>query len=104
MARESRCFLGWLPSFHNDCRGRLTLELSNPIPKLGVIAVVGCGAVRDYLRMKLGPLEYEVFRLLLLDAQHLLIEFTEPFRGTLTQMAAYPREIVKLTLARNAAL
>lgn len=60
-------------------------------------------AVRDYLRVRLGPLEYEVFGLLLLDAQHRLIEFTELFRGTLTQTAVYPREIVKLTLARNAA-
>ena len=35
--------------------------------------------------------------------QHHLIDDVELFRGTLTQTAVYPREIVKLTLARNAA-
>ena len=40
---------------------------------------------------------------MLLDARHRLIEATELFRGTLTQTSVYPREVVKLALARNAA-
>jgi len=60
-------------------------------------------AVRDYLRLSLGAKLHEVFVCLWLDAQHRVIAFDEPFRGTLTQTSVYPREIVKLALARNAA-
>ena len=38
-----------------------------------------------------------------MDAQNRLIEADELFRGTLSQTSAYPREVVKATLARNAA-
>jgi DNA repair protein RadC len=61
------------------------------------------GAVRDYLRLALGSREHEVFVCLWLDAQHRVISFQEPFRGTLTQTSVYPREIVKAALAANAA-
>lgn len=59
--------------------------------------------VRDFLRLKLDALTYEVFMVLLLDAQNRLIRAEEVFRGTLTQTSVYPREIVKLALAHNAA-
>jgi DNA repair protein RadC len=59
--------------------------------------------VRDYLRVRLGELEHEVFAVLLLDAQHRLIRYVELFRGTLTQTSVYPREVVKLGLQSNAA-
>ncbi|VFR81142.1 DNA repair protein RadC [plant metagenome] len=59
---------------------------------------------KQYLQLRLHRgLEHEVFALLLLDCQHRLIEYLEPFRGTLTQAAVYPREIVKIALAKNAA-
>ena len=61
------------------------------------------GAVRDWLRLHLGQLPHEVFMILLLDAQNRLIEACELFRGTLTQTSVYPREVVKLALAQNAA-
>lgn len=61
------------------------------------------GEVRDWLRLKLGHLPHEVFMVLLLDAQNQLIEARELFRGTLTQTSVYPREVVKLALAHNAA-
>lgn len=61
------------------------------------------GAVRDWLRLALGPLHHEVFVALWLDAQNRLIADEELFRGTLTQTAVYPREVVKRALARNAA-
>ena len=59
--------------------------------------------VRDFLRVKLGALEHEVFSVLMLDAQNRLIEYVELFRGTVTQASVYPREVVKESLARNAA-
>lgn len=59
--------------------------------------------VRDFLRIKLTALEHEVFALLMLDAQHRVIEFQVMFRGTVTQTSVYPREVVKELLARNAA-
>ena len=60
-------------------------------------------AVRDFLRVRLGGLEHEVFAVLMLDAQHALIEYVELFHGTVSQTAVYPREVVKESLARNAA-
>ena len=59
--------------------------------------------VRDYLRTKLAEREHEVFVTLLLDSQNRLIEYVELFRGTLAQTSVYPREVVKIALARNAA-
>jgi DNA repair protein RadC len=59
--------------------------------------------VRDWLRLYCANLEHEVFLILLLDAQNRLIEARELFRGTLSQTSVYPREVVKATLARNAA-
>ena len=61
------------------------------------------GAVRDYLRLAIGARQQEVFVCIWLDAQHRVIRFEEPFRGTLTQTSVYPREIVKAALAVNAA-
>ena len=37
-------------------------------------------AVRDFLWVRLGGLEHEVFAVLMLDAQHRLIEYVELFR------------------------
>lgn len=61
------------------------------------------GAVRNYLRLKLGDLEHEVFCTLFLDIQHRPIAIEELFRGTLSQTSVYPREVVKRALAHNAA-
>jgi DNA repair protein RadC len=66
-------------------------------------ALTSPGAVRDYLRLSLGPREHEVFVCVWLDAQHRVISCEEPFRGSLTQTSVYPREIVKAALAANAA-
>ncbi len=60
-------------------------------------------AVRDYLRLALEASPHEVFMVLCLDAQNRLIGADQLFRGTLTQTSVYPREVVKLALARNAA-
>src|SRR5688500_10795290 len=66
-------------------------------------ALTSPGAVRDYLRLRLGGLQHEVFVCIFLDAQHRAIKADELFRGTLTQTSVYPREVVKAALAANAA-
>ena len=48
-------------------------------------------AVRDYLRLHLGAREHEVFVVVLLDAQHRVLDIVDLFRGTLTQTSVYPR-------------
>lgn len=63
------------------------------------IALASPGAVTDYLRLRVGGMEHEVFGVLWLDAQNRLIEAEELFRGTLTQASVYPREVVKTALA-----
>ena len=60
-------------------------------------------AVRDYLRLLLHDREYEVFAIVLLDAQNRVLACEELFRGTLTQTSVYPREVVKTALQHNAA-
>jgi len=60
-------------------------------------------AVKDYLRLEIGLLEHEVFCVLFLDAQHHIIALKQMFRGTVTQTSVYPREVVKESLAMNAA-
>ncbi|MCW5255637.1 RadC family protein [Verminephrobacter aporrectodeae] len=60
-------------------------------------------AVKDYLRLEIGVLEHEVFCVLFVDAQHRIIELKQMFRGTVTQTAVYPREVVKAALGCNAA-
>lgn len=66
-------------------------------------ALTSPGAVRDYLRLKLGARKEEAFICIWLDAQHRAVDFDLAFTGTLTQTSVYPREIVKKALARNAA-
>ena len=61
------------------------------------------GAVRDYLQLTLHSREYEVFVVVLLDAQNRVLASEEMFRGTLTQTSVYPREVVKTALQHNAA-
>jgi DNA repair protein RadC len=60
-------------------------------------------AVGDFLALKLGSLEHEIFCVLLLDKRNRLIEYVELFRGTIDGASVHPREVVKLALAKNAA-
>ncbi|MDE2269156.1 MAG: DNA repair protein RadC [Thiomonas sp.] len=59
-------------------------------------------AVRDYLRLWLGPQPVEIFAVLFLDNQHQLIASEELSRGTLASTSVYPREVVKAALRLNA--
>jgi DNA repair protein RadC len=58
---------------------------------------------REFLCLKLGALEHEVFAALFLDNRHRLIEYVELFRGTIDGASVHPREVVKEGLSRNAA-
>jgi DNA repair protein RadC len=58
--------------------------------------------VREFLQAKIGRLPHELFLCLHLDSRYHLIECQELFRGSITQTAVYPREILKEALARNA--
>jgi DNA repair protein RadC len=58
---------------------------------------------RDYLSMKLGTREHEVFAILFLDNRNRVIECVEMFRGTIDGATVHPREVVKEALERNAA-
>jgi len=61
------------------------------------------GSVRDWLRLKLASQPREIFMALWLDAQNRLLVAEELFTGSLTQTSVYPREVVKIALAHNAA-
>ena len=69
----------------------------------GANALTSPGVIKDFLRLKLGERQHEVFAVVFLDTQHRVIAIEELFRGTLSQTAVYPREVVKESLARNAA-
>jgi DNA repair protein RadC len=56
-----------------------------------------------FLKARLAGIGYEVFAIVLLNAQHGVIAFEEVARGTISQTSVYPREIVKRALAWNAA-
>jgi DNA repair protein RadC len=58
--------------------------------------------VKDYLRVKLGMLEHEVFGVVFLNSQHGVIAVEELFRGSASQATVYPREVVKQALFHNA--
>ena len=60
-------------------------------------------ATRDYLSLKLGTLEREVFAVIFLDKRHRLISYQERFQGTIDGASVHPREGVKEALKQNAA-
>lgn len=60
-------------------------------------------AVKQYLQLLFGGRSHESFAVLFLDVKNRLIACDEMFRGTLTHASVYPREVVKVALAHNAA-
>ena len=57
---------------------------------------------REFLRLRMAALQYEIFAVLFLDSRNRLIEYVELFRGTVSGASVHPREVVKEALARNA--
>lgn len=65
---------------------------------------IECSAqIKDYLALTMRASPRELFRVMLLDVRHRLIQTTELFQGTIDRAAVYPREVVKLALMHNAA-
>ena len=60
-------------------------------------------ATRNYLRLRLGDNEREVFYVLFLDARHRLIHEEALFSGGIGSAEIHPREVVKAALFSNAA-
>jgi DNA repair protein RadC len=71
--------------------------------RIGTPVLAAPDRTREFLRLKLGALEHEVFSVLFLDNRDRLIEYVELFRGTINSASVHPREVVKEALARNAA-
>ena len=60
-------------------------------------------ATREYLAVRFGGMEHEVFACLYLDNRNRVVTCQELFRGTIDGASVYPREVVKEALAHNAA-
>ncbi len=71
--------------------------------RAGAPALTSPKRTAEFLRIKLGALDYEVFGFLALDSRHRLIEYVELFRGTIDGASVHPREVVKTALQLNAA-
>lgn len=52
--------------------------------------------------MEYSDHEHEVFNVVYLDSQHMVLANEEMFRGTIDGSAIYPREIVKACIRHNA--
>jgi len=59
--------------------------------------------VRRALQTLLIDYPHEVFGILMLDNRHRILKFVELFRGTINAASVYPREVIKESLALNAA-
>lgn len=80
-----------------QARNILHMRVINGIP------LTNSDTVREYLKVRIGTLEHEVFWTVFLDNQHKVICMEELFRGTIDGAAVYPREVVKAALQHNAA-
>ena len=60
-------------------------------------------AVREFLQLHLAERKQEVFMALFLDAGNCMIEWRELFRGTLSEVSVYPREVLRAAMYANAA-
>ncbi len=67
------------------------------------MAITSPEKTKEFLQLKLAPLEHEVFAVLWLDNRHRVIAFEEMFRGTIDGASVHPREVVKAALRHNAA-
>ena len=58
--------------------------------------------VKNYMALRFGSLEYEVFSVMYLDSKNGLIKLKEMFRGTVDQNIVFCREILKTAIQLNA--
>ena len=57
----------------------------------------------SYLKLHLAQQEHEVFGVIFLDAKHRVLAFEVLFHGSIDGASVYPRQVVKRSLAHNAA-
>ena len=67
------------------------------------VALTGTKSATDYIKLKIGMYQWEVFGVLFLDNRHRVLAFEEMFRGTLDGSSVHPREVVRAALQHNAA-
>ncbi|QXH69400.1 JAB domain-containing protein [Pseudomonas asgharzadehiana] len=60
-------------------------------------------AVASYLKLYVAPQEHEVFGVIFFDARHRVLAFEILFHGSIDGASVYPRQVVKRSLAHNAA-
>ncbi|MBV5347873.1 RadC family protein [Lamprocystis purpurea] len=58
---------------------------------------------RDYLKLRLYGLPYEVFVCLFLDNRHRVIRYEELFKGTIDGASVHPREVIRRVIETSAA-
>lgn len=64
--------------------------------------ISGAQKAKEYLKLKLGQLDYELFGFLALDIRNRVVGVVEMFRGTVAETHVHPREVVKELLHLNA--
>lgn len=62
------------------------------------------GCVRDYLRLRMGSLDVEVFGMFWLNVQHRVLAEEDLFRGSVRATRVFPGEIARRGLQINAAV
>lgn len=60
-------------------------------------------AASEFLRLRLAPLDREVFFLLVLDSRHRVLAAETVFMGTIDGAEVHPRVVAQLALKHNAA-
>jgi len=78
------------------------INILNSHLKVNPIKITSCEAVINFLRLQLENKEREVFGVLFLNQQSVLISYEEMFLGTINLAPIYPREIAKRALLLNA--
>ena len=66
-------------------------------------AITNPEKIKQFLKAKMRAYRQEVFSCVYLDNQHRILDYKELFYGTIDGASVYPREVVKQTLAFNAA-
>src|ERR1700730_7732172 len=78
-----------------ECRLSKRFRVGSPV--LGSPALV-----REFLRLHLGPLDYEVFGCLYLNTHHRLIAREDLFRGTIDGASVEVREVIRGVIVHGA--
>ena len=71
--------------------------------RLGSPVMSSPAHTKDFLRLRLGHLDHEVFGCLYLCNRHRLIAAEDLFRGTIDGASVHPREVVRSVLQHAAA-